>query len=85
MKPLFDRLLVRKAPLEEVKTDGGIIIANEELLQQHERNQVVSIGDDVHFVKEGDFVHFVKNSGSPILVGAETLYVLREGQIDLVE
>jgi co-chaperonin GroES (HSP10) len=85
MTPLFDRLLVRKAPLEEIKTDGGIIVANEDLLSAHERGEIVSKGDEVTHVEVGDFVHFVKNSGSPILVGAETLYILRESQIDLVE
>lgn len=85
MTPLFDRLLVRKADLEEVKTDGGILIATQDLEQAHERGEVVSKGPEVKFVKEGDFVHFGKNSGSPILVGNETLYLLREAQLDLVE
>jgi len=85
MTPLFDRLLVRKAPLEEVKTDGGLIIANQDLESAHERGEIVSKGDEVTHVEVGDFVHFVKNSGSPILVNTETLYLMREAQIDLKE
>ena len=85
MTPLFDRLLVRKANLEEVKTESGIFLATEDLEQSHERGEIVSIGNEVKWVKPGNFVHFVKNSGSPILVGTETLYLLRESQLDLVE
>jgi co-chaperonin GroES (HSP10) len=85
MTPLFDRLLVRKAPLAEVKTEAGIFIATEDLETAHERGEVVSKGPEVKFVQQGNFVHFGKNSGSPILVGSETLYLLREAQLDLVE
>jgi co-chaperonin GroES (HSP10) len=85
MTPLFDRLLVRKAPLGDITTDAGILIATQDLAQAHERGEVVSVGPEVKFVEAGNFVHFAKGSGSPILVGTETLYLLREVQLDLVE
>jgi len=85
MTPLFDRLLVRKAPLRDVTTENGILIATEDLNQAHERGEIIAIGADVKHVSEGEFVHFAKGSGSPILVKTETLYLLREGQLDLVE
>jgi len=85
MRPLFDRLLIRKAPKTDVTTDSGILIATEDLNSAHERGEVVSVGPDVLHVKEGEFVLMGKNSGSPILVGSETLYLYREPQLDLVD
>ena len=85
MKPLFDRLLVRMKPLDEVKTDSGILIATEDLNQAHQRGEVVAVGDDVKWVHPKDLVLFPKDSGSPIMVNGEVLHLLREQQLDLVE
>jgi len=86
MTPLFDRLLVRKKPMEEVTTDGGILLDADKLEVAHERGEVVSIGSDVAAVAVGDVAWFQKNSGSPILMPkGETLFLLRQEQLDLVE
>jgi len=85
MTPLFDRLLVREAPLPEVTTEAGLLIGTTDLEQAHDRYEVVSVGGDVKHAAAGDFIWAVKKSGSPILVETEKLFLMREAQIDLKE
>ncbi len=85
MQPLFDRLLVKMLAQEEIKTEGGIMLATEDLNQQHIRGEVRFIGTEMKWVKEGDVVMFPKDAGSPIMMNdGEVLHLLRENIVDLV-
>jgi chaperonin GroES len=88
IRPLADRLVVKRTP-EEEKTKGGIIIpdsAKEKPLE----GLVVAVGSGKAIksgkvvpldVKEGDKVLFGKYSGTEVKVDGEELVLLREEDV----
>ena len=88
VKPLYDRVIVRRLEEEEV-TAGGIIIpdtAKEKPLE----GRVVSVGAGKYNdkgdrqpleVKEGNRILFGKYSGTDIKIRGEELLILREDEI----
>lgn len=88
VKPLHDRVLVRRLEQEE-KTAGGIIIpdsAKEKPMQ----GQILAVGsghraDDGKVtpldVKEGDTVLFTKWAGTEVKVSGEELMIMKESDI----
>lgn len=88
IRPLQDRLVVKRTP-EEEKTKGGIIIpdtAKEKPLE----GVVVAVGSGKVLtngkvvpldVKEGDKVLFGKYSGTEVKVEGEELVLLREEDV----
>jgi len=88
IRPLQDRIIVRRLP-EEEKTSGGIIIPDT-AKEKPQRGKVVSTGqgkvlDDGKRVplevKPGDEVLFGKYSGTEFKVGTEELLMMREDDI----
>ena len=88
IRPLHDRIIVKRLP-EEEKTAGGIIIPDT-AKEKPQRGKVVSIGqgratDDGKRlpleVKPGDEVLFGKYSGTEFKVGGEELLMMREEDI----
>jgi chaperonin GroES len=88
IKPLYDRLVVRRIePKEQVK--GGIIIPDS-AKEKPQQGEVVAAGggkilEDGKIapldVKAGDKVLFGKYAGSEITVDGEELLILREDEI----
>lgn len=87
-RPLYDRVLVRKATVEEV-TKGGIFIP-EEAKDRPLEGIVVRVGKgkrDINGilwaldVKEDDTVLFGKYAGTEIKIDGETVLMLREDEI----
>ncbi len=88
LKPLHDRVLVKRLDSEE-KTKGGIIIpdsAKEKPLE----GKVIAVGDgkvlddgkkQALAVKKGDKILFGKYAGTEIKVEGEELIILREDDI----
>jgi chaperonin GroES len=88
LKPLHDRVLVKRLDSEE-KTKGGIIIpdsAKEKPLE----GKVIAAGDgkvlddgkrQALAVKEGDKILFGKYAGTEIKVEGEDMIILREDDI----
>jgi chaperonin GroES len=88
LKPLNDRVVVRRVE-EEEKTAGGIIIpdtAKEKPVQ----GEVISVGNGKLMedgsrrpldVKAGDLVLFSKYAGTDIKVEGEELLIMREDDI----
>lgn len=88
IKPLHDRVVVRRLPEEEVSA-GGILIPNAAQEKPHQ-GEVVSVGtgkilDDGSSrpmaVSVGDRVLFGKYSGTEVKLGSEELVVMREDDI----
>jgi chaperonin GroES len=88
LKPLHDRIVVKRME-EEEKTAGGIIIPDtaEEKPQQ---GKVIAAGDGRFIdngsrnpldVKEGDRILFSKYAGTDIKVGGEELLIMREDDV----
>lgn len=88
IKPLYDRVLVRRVE-EKEQVRGGIIIPDS-AKEKPQRGEVVATGggkilEDGKIapldVKAGDKVLFGKYAGSEITVDGEELLILREDEI----
>ncbi len=88
LRPLHDRVLVRRVEQEE-KTSGGIIIpdgAQEKPMQ----GKVIAVGSGARSddgkvtpldVKKGDIILFGKWSGNEIKIDGDDLLIMRESDI----
>lgn len=88
IRPLQDRVLVRRAE-EEAKSAGGIILTGS-AQEKPSQGEVVAVGNGKKLdngstlpmdVKVGDKVLFGKYSGSEVKVGDEALLMMREEDI----
>ena len=88
VKPLYDRLLVKRLNAE-TKTKGGIIIPDS-ATEKPQEGKVVAVGkgkisakgDLIPLtIKPGDRILFAKWSGSEIEVDGENHLVMREDEI----
>lgn len=88
LRPLHDRVLVRRVE-EESKTAGGIIIPDT-AKEKPQEGQVVAAGtgargDDNEIVplevKEGDRILFGKWSGTEVTLDGEELLIMKESDI----
>ena len=87
VRPLHDRIIVKRLPEEEV-TKGGIIIPDSAKEKQQE-GEVIAVGSGKREkgelvpldVKVGDRVLFGKYSGTEIKIDDEDLLILREEEI----
>ncbi|AJC49461.1 co-chaperone GroES [Allofrancisella guangzhouensis] len=88
IRPLQDRVLVRRAE-EETKSAGGIILTGS-AQEKPSQGEVVAVGNGKKLdngitqpmdVKVGDKVLFSKYSGSEVKVGNETLLMMTENDI----
>jgi chaperonin GroES len=88
VRPLYDRILVRRVA-EEEKTKGGIIIPDT-AKEKPSEGEVVAVGSGKVNekgelrpleVKQGDRILFGKYSGNEIKVGGDELIILREDEV----
>ncbi|WP_278923054.1 MULTISPECIES: co-chaperone GroES [Pseudophaeobacter] len=88
LKPLHDRVLVRRTESEE-KTSGGLIIP-ESAKEKPSEGQVVAIGEGARkdsgeliamAVSVGDNILFGKWSGTEVTVDGEELLMMKESDI----
>jgi chaperonin GroES len=88
IRPLFDRILVKRLEAEE-RSKGGIIIP-ETAKEKPAQAEVVAVGkgrrtDDGKriepSVKKGDRILFAKYSGNEIKIDGEDHLILREDEI----
>jgi len=88
VKPLHDRILVKRLDSEE-KTAGGIIIPDS-AKEKPVQGKVIAVGegkkDDkgvriVMDVKAGDKVLFSRYGGTEVKVGGDELLIMREDDI----
>lgn len=88
LKPLQDRVLVRRVESEE-KTKGGLIIP-ESAKEKPSEGEVVACGDGARkdsgeliemSVKQGDRILFGKWSGTEVTLDGEELLMMKESDI----
>jgi chaperonin GroES len=89
IRPLADRLIVKRLEKPEEKSAGGIIIPDT-AKEKPQEGQVVAVGkgktgDDGKLippdVKAGDRVLFGKYSGSEIVIDGEEVLIMREEDV----
>jgi chaperonin GroES len=87
IRPLHDRVLVRRAEAEE-KSAGGIVLPGAK--EKPEMGEILAVGNGKILedgsvrkldVKKGDKIVFGKYSGSEVKVDGETLLMMREEDI----
>ncbi len=89
IKPLHDRVLVKRLDTAEEETRGGIVIPDtaKEKPQEGEvvavgEGKVLDSGEKVKLsVKEGDRILFGKYSGTEIKIDDEDFLIMREDEI----
>ncbi len=88
LKPLHDRVLVKRTESEE-KTAGGLIIPDS-AKEKPSEGEVVSVGDGARkdngelitpAVKAGDKILFGKWSGTEVTVDGEEMLMMKESDI----
>jgi chaperonin GroES len=88
IKPLYDRVLVKRLESEQ-KSAGGIIIPDT-AQEKTQAGTIVSVGEGKVLndgalrplkVKQGDEVLFGKYSGTEVKVGGQEYLILREEEI----
>lgn len=88
MKPLGDRVLVKRAQTEET-SKGGIVLPSS-AQQGKNTGTVVAVGTRGHLVekellKPGDHILFLPDRGLPVNVNGEDCLILSEDEIVAVE
>jgi chaperonin GroES len=87
VKPLNDRIIVKRVE-EEEKSKGGIIIPDT-AKEKPQQGKVLAVGPGRRTdgkvnpvdVKEGDTILFAKYSGTEIRVGNDDVLILREDDV----
>ena len=89
VKPLHDRVLVKRAEEAEQKSAGGLFIPDT-AKEKPQRGEIIAVGDGKKDddgkripmdVKKGDIVLFGKYAGSEIKVDGEEFLIMREDDI----
>ncbi|MBL4627355.1 MAG: co-chaperone GroES [Roseicyclus sp.] len=88
LKPLHDRVLVRRVESDE-KTKGGLIIP-ESAKEKPAEGEVIACGEGARkdsgelidmSIKEGDLILFGKWSGTEVTLDGEELLIMKESDI----
>ena len=79
LKPLHDRVIVRRKA-EEEKTAGGIYIPDS-AKEKPQGGEIVAAGPQCKTVKAGDSVLFAKYAGSEFSMDNESLIIMKEDDI----
>jgi chaperonin GroES len=89
IRPLHDRVIVRRIDTNEVKTSGGLFIPDS-AKEKPQEGEVVAVGKGKLLdngtrvetdVKAGDRVLFGKYSGTEVKLDGEELRIMREDEI----
>jgi chaperonin GroES len=89
IKPLQDRILVKRVESEEEEIRGGIVIPDT-AKEKPQEGEVVAVGDGKVLdsgqkvsmsVKEGDRILFGKYSGTEVKIDDEEFLIMREDEV----
>jgi chaperonin GroES len=89
LKPLYDRVVIKRVEEEVTKTPTGIIIPDT-AKEKPQIGEVVAVGEGKMLengnivplkVKVGDKVYFSKYAGNEVKIDGEELIILREDDI----
>jgi len=89
IRPLYDRIVVRRVETEAEKTHGGLYIPDS-AKEKPQEGEVVSVGTGIRAedgtvtpldVKAGDRILFGKWSGTEVKIDGEDLLIMKESDI----
>jgi chaperonin GroES len=89
IRPLYDRIVIRRIETEVEKTHGGLYIPDS-AKEKPQEGEVVSVGKGKRLedgkivpldVQAGDRILFGKYSGSEVKIDGEELIIMREDEV----
>ena len=89
IRPLYDRIVVKRLDTQEDKTAGGLIIPDS-AKEKPQEGEVVAVGKGKRLedgklvtldVQVGDRILFGKYSGSEIKIDGQELMIMREDEV----
>jgi len=89
LRPLYDRVLVKRIEEEEEETRGGIVVPDT-AKEKPQEGEVIAVGDGQVLesgeklkmaVKKGDRVLFGKYSGTDVKLDDEEYLIMREDDV----
>jgi len=89
IRPLYDRIVVKRLDSQDEKTAGGLIIPDS-AKEKPQEGQVVAVGKGKRLedgklvtldVQVGDRILFGKYSGSEIKIDGQELMIMREDEV----
>jgi len=89
IRPLYDRIVVKRLDTQDEKTAGGLIIPDS-AKEKPQEGQVVAVGKGKRLedgklvpldVQVGDRILFGKYSGSEIKIDGQELMIMREDEV----
>ena len=83
IKPLHDRVLVRRKA-EEQKTAGGIILASEVKQTASEPGVILAVGGDVTHLAKGDTVYLSWDKSMPVRIQGQDAVIVAAEHIKAV-
>lgn len=79
LKPLHDRVIVKRT--EEQETTAGGIIIPDSAKEKPQGGEIVAAGPDCKTLKKGDSVLFAKYAGTEFDMDGDDLLIMREDDI----
>jgi chaperonin GroES len=89
IRPLYDRIVIRRVETEAEKTHGGLYIPDS-AKEKPQEGEVVAVGKGKRLedgkvvpldVQAGDRILFGKYSGSEVKIDGEELIIMREDEV----
>jgi len=89
IRPLYDRIVVKRLDTQEEKTAGGLVIPDS-AKEKPQEGQVVAVGKGKRLedgklvpldVQVGDRILFGKYSGSEIKIDGQEVMIMREDEV----
>ena len=86
MKVINKNIMVFEAKEPEKKSAGGLILTDNRVdYSTAISNKVVSVGEDVKYVKEGDIVYYLPRTGDSIKTDDGVYRIFDESQVLAVD
>jgi len=85
MKAVNNYLIVDKIKIEPKTVAGLIMTEDTDLDNRYIKATVISLGEKVEGIKESDVVYYDKHAGHGITVEDKLYYVIRSGDIVLID
>ena len=85
MKAVNNYILVKKEKTGPKKVGGLILTENVDTDNRYVKATIISVGNLVEGLKEGDVVYYDKHQDKSVYFKDKTYYVIRSGDVVLVE
>ena len=83
-KPINKYIVISKID-EQLKTDSGLLLSQEDAKSfRYMKALVISVGHEVHTVKDGESIYYDKSAGHTLLIGNDPFTVIREADVVVV-